>query len=64
MSASPTASKTRRYDVQFSDGKRATALDMNGDDEAKAIADIISNFQPGYVVSVTPVLPEGVAHES
>jgi len=52
--AAPAKSGTRRYDILFTDGKRATALDMSGGDQNAAIAGITSIFRAGYVVSVTP----------
>lgn len=45
----------RVYSVQFADGKRATALDMEGRQIDEAVAGIIGNFQPGYVLAVEPV---------
>ncbi len=52
--AAVVKSRTRRYQVEFADGKRATVLDMAGEDPASAMAGISSIFHPGYVVDVTP----------
>lgn len=55
-SAAPVSkSKTRRYELSFSDGKRATALDMEGNPEADQIRSMTAMFRPGYVTSITPM---------
>jgi len=52
-SAAPVVkSKTRRYQMEFADGKRATVLDMNGEDPEVAMAGITRIFHPGYVISI------------
>lgn len=45
----------RVYSVQFADGKKATALDMEGRPPEQMVATIKHNFQPGYVLAVEPV---------
>ena len=45
-------SKTRRYQMEFADGKRATVLDMAGEDPEVAMAGITRIFHPGYVVQI------------
>lgn len=54
-SAVVAASGVRRYEARFADGKRDTALDMNGGGAAETIAAITNIFQPGYCVAVEPV---------
>lgn len=56
-SAAPVAkSKTRRYEVVFADGKKATALDMEGEPQDTAVRGITAMFHDGYVVSVSPIV--------
>lgn len=45
---------TRIYEVEFADGKRATALDMEGRPAEEAMAGIRANFQRGYVARIRP----------
>ena len=51
-SAPAVKSKTRRYQMEFADGKRATVLDMAGEDPEVAMAGIARIFHPGYVISI------------
>ena len=54
--AAPVAptSNIRLYQVEFTDGKSATCLDMHAIEQAQALKDIREQFQPGYVKSITP----------
>lgn len=52
-SAKPVAeSKTRRYEVKFSDGKSATCLDMQEEPEAELIRGVTAMFRKGHVISI------------
>lgn len=48
------ASKTRRYEMTFADGKKATVLDMAGEPQDVAMRGITEMFHAGYVTAVVP----------
>ncbi len=50
--AAPAKSGTRRYDVQFADGKGATVLDMSGGPTGDLIRGVTEMFREGYVIEV------------
>ena len=50
--AAPAKSVTRRYNIQFADGKSATMLDMEGEAPDELIRSVTGMFRAGYVLSI------------
>lgn len=44
---------TTCYTLKFADGKRCTAIVMAFDSDEKSVADLKSQFKPGYLVEVS-----------
>lgn len=49
---------TRRYNLVFADGKKATALDMTNEEPGELMRRITNSFHAGYVQSIEPAKPK------